>query len=143
MNNVFCCEVVKGKGAIALLALRFVAGYAFILHGWPKFQHATTWMGDVLPGWLQFLAAFAEFAGGAAILVGLFTPLAASGIAVTMLVAMFMVHIPKGDPFVGNKENPSSWELAAVYFSIMFVLMLRGAGSLSLDALIFKKNNRA
>ncbi len=139
MSKMICCEAVRGKGAVALLVLRLVAGYAFILHGWPKIQHATTWMGDALPGWLQFLAAFAEFAGGAAILVGLLTPLAASGIAVTMLVAMFMVHIPAGHPFVGNKENPSSWELPAVYLSIMAVLMLRGGGSFSLDALIFGK----
>ena len=136
---MFCGETVKGKGAIALLALRLVSGYAFILHGWPKFQHATTWMGDALPGWLQFLAAFAEFAGGAAILVGLLTPLAALGIAITMLVAMFYVHIPKGDPFVGSMEHPGSWEIAAVYFVIMLTFILRGAGSFSLDALIFKK----
>ena len=136
-----CCETVKGKGAIALLALRLVAGLAFVQHGYPKFQHATNWMGDALPGWLQWLAAFAEFAGGAALVVGLLTPLAASGIAVVMLVAMFYVHIPKGDPFVGSMEHPSSWELPAVYLSIMAALILRGAGSFSLDALIFKKKH--
>ena len=88
-----------------------------------------------------------EGKGAAALLVlrlvaGLLTPIAASGIAVTMLVAMFMVHVPKGDPFVGSMEHPSSWELPAVYLSIMVALMLRGAGSFSLDALIFKKKDK-
>ena len=139
MKNPFCCEIVGGKGALALLALRLVAGPAFILHGWPKFQHAFSWMGASMPPWLQALAAFAEFAGGMAILAGLLTQLAASGIACVMLVAMFMVHIPKGDPFVGNQAHPASWEIAAVYLAIMVVLMLRGAGTVSLDALVFGK----
>ena len=141
MKNMLCCEIIKGKGAVALLLLRLVSGYAFILHGWPKFLHATIWAGDSFPAWLQALAAFAEFAGGMAILVGLLTPLAALGIAIVMCVAMFRVHIPKGDPFVGNMEHPGSWELAAVYLAIMVTFILRGAGSFSLDALIFKKKD--
>lgn len=141
MKNPLCCEIVHGKGALALLALRLVAGPAFILHGWPKFQHAFNWMGDAVPGWLQALAAFAEFGGGIAILIGLLTPLASLGIACVMFYAMFMVHIPKGDPFVGSREHPGSWELAAVYFAIMIVLMLRGAGQYSIDGLLKKKKN--
>src|SRR3989338_5008993 len=101
MNTAWCGEVVRGKGAVALLALRLVAGPAFILHGWPKFQHAFTWLGPQVPSWLQALAAFAEFGGGIAILIGLLTRLAALGIACVMLFAIFMVHVPKGDPFVG------------------------------------------
>ena len=139
MKNPFCCEIVRGKGAVALLALRLVAGPAFILHGWPKFQHATNWMGDTFPSWLQALAAFAEFGGGIALLLGLLTQLAALGIGIVMLVAMFMVHIPKGDPFVGH--GGGSWEPAADYLAMMIALMLRGAGSLSLDALLFKRKD--
>ena len=133
MKNLCCSEIVGGKGALALLALRLVAGPAFILHGWPKIQNAFDWMGPGVPSWLQGLAAFAEFGGGIAILVGLLTQLAALGIACVMLYAIFMVHIPKGDPFVGHG---SSWELAAVYLAIMVALVLRGAGSFSLDAVV-------
>lgn len=136
MKNSAWCEIVGGRGALAILALRLVAGSAFILHGWPKIQNAFTWMGDGAPSWLQALAAFAEFAGGFAILAGLLTRLAAFGIACVMAYAMFVIHIPKGDPFVGHG---ASWEIAAVYFAIMLVLMLRGAGSISLDALVCKK----
>lgn len=136
MKNLCCSEIVGGKGAAALLALRLVAGSAFILHGWPKFQNAFTWMGPGMPSWLQALAAFAEFAGGAAILAGLLTRLAALGISCVMLVAIFHVHIPKGDPFVGQG---GSWEPAAVYLAIMVALILRGPGSVSLDALIAKR----
>lgn len=135
MKTPFCCEIVKGKGALALLALRVVAGPAFILHGWPKIQSAFSWMGEGMPPWLQALAAFSEFGGGIAILIGLLTQLAALGIACVMLFAIFRVHIPMGDPFVG--QGGSSWELAAVYLAIMIALVLRGPGSVSLDALLF------
>ena len=139
MKNPVGCEIVEGKGAAALLALRLVAGPAFILHGWPLFQHAFSWMGTALPPWLQALAAFAEFGGGIAILAGLLTQLAALGIFITMLVAIFYVHIPKGDPFVAHAPGGGSWELAAVYLAIMAALMLRGAGMFSLDALVFRR----
>ena len=34
-----------GPGAVGNLVLRLVAGTAMRLHGWPKIQQATSWMG--------------------------------------------------------------------------------------------------
>lgn len=132
-------EVVGGKGAVVILILRLVSGLAFIQHGWPKIQNPFGWMGPEasVPGFLQGLAALSEFGGGWALLLGLLTPLAALGIACTMLFAIFKVHIPHGDPFVGR--GGSSYELAAVYLAIMVVFLLRGAGRFSLDALLCRK----
>jgi len=123
------------RGGIALLLLRFVTGAAFVFHGWPKIQHATSWMGDKLPGGLQAAAAVAEFGGGIGLILGALTPLWSLMIAVTMLVAIFRVHVPAGDPFV----NPGgrSWELAAVYLVNVIVLLLLGPGRLSVDACLF------
>lgn len=134
---ICCSEVVGGKGGVAILLLRLVSGLAFIQHGWPKIQHAFAWMGPdaAMPALLQALAAFAEFGGGIALILGLLTPLAALGIACVMLTAIFMVHLPNGDPFIG----PRSYEIAAVYLVIMSVFLLRGAGQFSLDALLFGK----
>ena len=55
-----------GTGAVGLLVLRLVAGTAMMFHGWPKIQHATSWMPPEapVPGVLQALAALAEFGGG-------------------------------------------------------------------------------
>ena len=132
-------DAVGGKGAVAILILRVVAGLAFIQHGWPKIQHAFNWMGPEasVPGFLQALAALSEFGGGFALVFGLLTQLAALGIACTMLYAIFMVHVPHGDPFVGSGGR--SYELAAVYLAIMVVFLLRGAGRFSLDALVCRK----
>ncbi len=129
---------VSGGGGVALLLLRVVSGAAFVLHGWPKIQHAFTWMGadSPVPGALQGLAAFAEFAGGLALLAGLMTRLAAFGIWCVMTYAVF-IHMAKGDSFVGHG---SSYELAAVYWVIMVALALRGPGLFSLDGFIAKKS---
>jgi len=60
----------------ALLFLRLIAGTAFMFHGWGKIQHPLNWMGPEapVPGVLQFLAAFSEFGGGLAWILGLLTP---------------------------------------------------------------------
>ncbi|MFN9691243.1 MAG: DoxX family protein [Vampirovibrionales bacterium] len=125
--------------SIALLALRAVVGVAFIFHGFPKFQHAFSWLdGAGIPPLLQALAAFSEFGGGIALVLGLFTPLASLGILLTMSVAMGLVHFPAGHPFVASEPHAPSYELALVYWIIALVLLLTGPAKYSLDYFIVK-----
>lgn len=128
-----------GRAAAGLLILRLMAGIALMFHGWPLIQKPFDWMPPQphVPGILQLLAALSEFGGGAALVLGLFTPLAAFGILCTMATAIGMVHLPKGDPFVSPTPGGRSWELAAVYLTTSLVMLLAGPGSISLDALLF------
>jgi putative oxidoreductase len=131
------------RGSIGLFLLRLVSGAAFILHGWPKIQNATGWMGAdaPVPGIMQALAAASEFLGGIAILLGLLTPLFSLLISGVMVVAITQVHLKAGDPFVGG-PGQHSWELAAVYLAIMVTLLLLGPGKLSIDAYLFNRPPR-
>jgi putative oxidoreductase len=52
-----------------------------------------------------------------------------------MVVAIGMVHVPQGDPFVG--QGGPSWELAAVYLACAILFLILGPGRFSLDALFF------
>ncbi len=144
---------IGGAGSVGLLVLRLVVGAAFIIHGsskihddtgW-KFQNATTWM-DKFPSppppYLQAAAIVAEFGGGIALVIGFLTPLFCLMIACTMAVAAFMVHIPKGDPFVSAKGGPS-FELAAAYFAVAVCLLLVGPGQFSLDYCLFGRRRAA
>src|SRR5436305_802687 len=132
MNRIFP-SFVTGRGALGLLLVRVVTGAAMAFHGWFKLQSpggAFGWMGQdaSIPGMLQACAVFAEFGGGLALMVGLLTPLAALGIASTMVVAIGMVHLRQGDPFVGPPGRPS-FELAAVYLANVLLILLMGPGT--------------
>lgn len=139
LNRLFA-PFIGGPGAVGLLALRVIAGLALMNHGWGKIQSPFGWMGPgaPVPGVLQFLAAFSEFFGGLALIVGLLTPLAAFGVLCTMAVAITTVHLKHGDPFVAQKGGPS-YEPALGYLAVALLLMLAGPGALSLDALLFGK----
>src|SRR5690349_137429 len=121
-------EFLGGSRAVGLLALRLVAGSAMALHGWPKIQHATSWMGSQapVPGPLQALAALAEFGGGLCWVLGLLTPVASALILATMAVAAGMVHIPSGHPFVASAPGGPSCEPALGYLAIALALLLLG-----------------
>lgn len=130
------------KGAAILLA-RAVIGIAFVLHGWPKMQNPTGWMNSIgmssVPGFLQALSAFAEFGGGIALILGLLTPIAALGIVFQMLGALFLVHLPHGDPFVAMGGR--SYELALVYLAFAALLAVVGPGRYSLDYYLFGRSH--
>ncbi len=130
-----------GRASYGLLALRLVMGLAFVIHGLPKIQSPFGWMGPnaSIPGFLQALAALAEFGGGLALIVGLFTPLASLGLIVTMLVALGTVLIPNGVPFVASKPGDNSSELAFLFLASAFLFLTVGPGTFSLDALLFGK----
>ena len=157
----FIPQALDTKSDVGLLLLRLIAGFAMTIHGLQKMATPFAWMGPEapVPGVLQFFAAFAEFAGGIAWIIGLLTPLASLGIGFTMLVGMFVAHILPGDPFVrlfappGSPETllfglpkaitvqggqGGSWELAALYLVISAVLASAGPGRFSLDARFFR-----
>lgn len=124
--------------SIALLLIRLIAGLAFIQHGWGKIQHPFDWMGPQasIPGFFQFLAAFSEFGGGIAWVIGLLTPLASLGMFCTMAVAVHMHMIVRHDPFV-NLTGGMSYEPALGYLGVAFLLFALGPGKISLDKIIF------
>jgi putative oxidoreductase len=134
-------DFVRGRGAVGLLILRVAVGAALMLHGWFKIGTAggmTGWMGHdaPVPGVLQAAAALSEFLGGAGLVLGLLTPVAGFFVAVTMLTAIGMYHVPHGDPFV-NPAGGGGWELAAAYLATALAMLLGGPGRLSLDYLLF------
>lgn len=126
------------RAGLALLLLRVVAGLAFMIHGWGKIQNPFGWAGpdSPIPGLLLGLAALSEFGGGLAWILGLLTPLASLGIAITMAVAFSFHAFVRGDPFVSATGGPA-FELAALYFCVALLLMAVGPGRYSLDRKAF------
>ncbi len=129
---------------IGLTILRIVVGAIFVAHGGQKLfvfglDGATagfTQMGIPMAGLLAPLVAFVEFFGGMALIAGLLTRLAAFGLATTMIVAILQVHLPAGF------FNPAGVEFPLSLLGSSVLLVLTGAGKLSLDSLIASRTSK-
>ncbi|MDH5540560.1 MAG: DoxX family protein [Rhizobacter sp.] len=141
MSNKLINLVVSTDAGWAPLALRIPVGIVFAAHGAQKLfglfggyglEGTGQWMDSIgiHPGyWMALLAGGAEFFGGLALLIGLLVRPAAAALAVTMLVAIFSVHIDKG-LFMAN----NGYEFALALLAVTVALLLSGAGRLSVDA---------
>ena len=125
---------------IPKLLVRLFVGYFFFETGWAKAQdlHAMTerfvgW-GIPLPGVSVVLSVYTELIGGALLVLGLGTRLAAIPLLINMLVAIFTVNIRKVtgiDEFV---------ELDTPLYALFFLwLLCSGPGPASLDHLLWKR----
>lgn len=136
---------------LALLALRLLTGYAFILHGLPKLRNLAVWSGMLrVPSWLCALSAASMVAGGIALIPGLLTVPSALVIAGSMAYAIVFIaghggkfvplepfELPPGE-YMGSAGpgEPASWEKAAMYVLICAVLATTGGGRFSIDQLL-------
>jgi putative oxidoreductase len=77
--------------------------------------------------WLAVVAGVVEFGGGLLLLLGAFTLPATVLLAIEMLVAIWMVHVPNGF-FL-----PTGYEFNVTMIAALVSLMLTGPGALSVE----------
>jgi len=90
-----------------------------------------------IPAVFAFLAIAAEFFGGLGLIVGLLSRIAAFGITVNMLVAIFTVHLANG-LFMNwtGQQKGEGYEYHLLVLAMTVALMIRGAGAFSIDRAI-------
>jgi len=95
-----------------------------------------------IPAVFAFLAIAAEFFGGIGLLLGLLTRVAAFGITCNMLVAIATLHHRFG-LFMNwtGQQKGEGFEFHLLALAITFLIMARGAGSLSLDRLLSRSHS--
>lgn len=121
---------------IALLLIRIASAAAFLYHGsailfgifggpgpqkFAAFLHA--------PAIVGYLVGIVQFFGGFAILFGILTRIAAAGLAVVMLGAIFLVHAPHGFDI-----GKGGFEYAFTQLCIALALFIAGPGAYSVAA---------
>lgn len=138
--NASIKSLVSTQAGYGLTLLRVVAGLTFVAHGSQKLfgwfggyglAGVAQWMESIglAPGYLlALLAGSAEFFGGLALIIGLLVRPAAAVLVVTMLVAIFSVHLGNGF-FISN----NGYEYALALLAISLTLLIEGAGKFSLD----------
>jgi putative oxidoreductase len=122
------------------LVLRVVVGASLIIHGRPKLggegrKGAVGFMtSQGIPGSAAVLAGVLEFFGGIFLIIGLLVPIVAlfymlqfGSIIALKSRKMKMDYIDPGKP---------SYEIDVTYFLLALVLLVVGAGALSIDGLL-------
>lgn len=132
--------------SVVVLLLRLFTGVSFFLHG---SQKVFGWFGGKgleatidafgksgIPPFLVYMASLTELLGGIFLILGLLTRVATLGLAITMLFAIFRIHLSNGF------FNPTGFEYPLALFTISVCLMLYGAGYYSLDELVARRYRR-
>jgi len=127
--------------ALGLLILRVVIGLVVAAHGFQKLFGR--WGGAGMQGWVgamnrmrirpavpwAWISTLSEVLGGLGLAVGLLTPLPSLAIAGSMLVAIALVHWPKG--FWATKGG---YEFNLSILAAIAAIALIGPGAYSLDS---------
>jgi putative oxidoreductase len=130
---------------VALAILRVVVGVIFVAHGAQKLFGFG--LGNVAANFGKMgipaapvtgpLVALVEFFGGLGLIGGLLTRLSGLGLAIDMLGAVLLVHLPNG--LIG----PKGFELPLSLFGATLALAIVGGGRYSLDHLIASRRASA
>lgn len=138
-------SILATNNSFSQLALRLPLGIIFAAHGAQKLfgwfggyglEGTGQWMASIglEPGVLMAaLSGSAEFFGGVALILGLLTRPAALVLAVTMVVAIFSVHINNG-LFMSN----NGYEFGLALLAGTVSLLISGGGRASVDNVIAK-----
>ncbi len=127
--------------ALGLLILRLAVGLIVAAHGAQKLFG--WWGGTGMTGWTAamtrmrirpaapwaWMSALAEFVGGLAVAAGFLNPLGSFGLIGSMLVAMILVHWPKG--FWTAKGG---YEFNLLIIGAAAAVAIAGPGAYSLDS---------
>ena len=117
-------------------------------HGWAKwskgpegFEQLLQQIGVPLPALTAWVVTLLELFGGLAILAGAFVAVVSVPLVMSMLVAMFTVHLEYGFSSVNTIGLTTSgpvfglpgYEVNLLYVAGLLTLVLAGGGTLSLD----------
>jgi putative oxidoreductase len=123
----------------AVAILRLIVGVVLFAHGWNHFfgggklAGTARWFDSIgiRPGKVHaWVASSVEVAGGVALVLGLFTPLAAAGGVGTMTVALIANHLRNGF-FIFRKGEGYEYVLTLIAVSVAIGIL--GGGRLSVD----------
>jgi putative oxidoreductase len=124
---------------LALLVSRVALGVILVAHGWQKLSEWTVAgtaqsfsdMGVPAPTASAYFVTGVEVLGGAALVIGLFTPVVALLNMVTMLGALVLVHAENG-LFVDS----GGYELVLALFAGLATIAMLGGGRFSTDGVL-------
>jgi len=133
--------------SLVLTLQRTVLATVILAHGLQKafgwfhgfgFRGTIAWFGSInVPAALALLVILAETVGAAALFAGAATRFAAAGIALVMIGAIFLWHLPNGFYMNwGGSQKGEGIEFFVLALALALPLVVRGAGALSVDGVL-------
>lgn len=137
------------------LPLRVVMGTGFMVHGWAKWSRGPAafgkllqFLGVPLPELTAWIVTLLELVGGFALIMGAFVTIVSVPLIISMLVAMFTVNVRFGFSAIktiglnesGPMFGPPGYEINLLYVAGLLLLMVAGAGPLSVDRWLKDRN---
>ncbi len=121
------------------MILRVFVGLVFLVHGATKlfgfgvvaFAEGLEQLGVPLPLFFAITVALVELLGGAVLMLGLLTRFVAIPLAIEMLVAILLVHLPNG-----FFTEDGGYEFPLVMLAASVALAVAGSGELALDKVL-------
>ena len=114
--------------SLALLLMRLMVGAIFISSGWGHVTHSEERAKDIgmSKGFTLFLGV-AELAGGLGVVFGVLTPLAALGLILLMLGAIYKKIAVWHTGFWGEKSSGWHYDLMLVIMNLVIITTNGGA----------------
>jgi putative oxidoreductase len=127
---------------IAATFVRIVVGIMFLMHVSGKFKAGPDAIAanifaknGIEPALMwTYVVMFLESVGGVCLIIGLLTRFVAAALAVEMLVALLLVHLPRG-----YAVGAGGYEYVLLIGAVCFTIAIRGGGPYSVDRAIGKE----
>jgi putative oxidoreductase len=140
---ISACEALFDKSKdIGLLFARLLVAYGFLdpaLNKWNNIEGVAGWfesIGIPFPVLNTYMAATTEMLGVVLLALGLFTRYISVPLIVVMIVAIVTVHLPHG-----FAAGDNGFEIPLYYIGFLLLFIGNGAGKISIDNFIFKKES--
>ena len=120
------------------LLIRVVIGGTLMIHGYPKLkssEQSANWMKSMgIPGSTALLAGILEFFGGLLLVIGLIVPIIGILFAIQFASITLMKKRKMKASYIASGKP--SYEVDILYLLFSIILIILGAGVLSIDGLI-------
>lgn len=141
--------------AWTLLPLRLVVGVGFLLHGLAKLNRGPAkfallleHIGAPYPVATAWMVTCVEIIGGALVIIGFLVSIVSVPLVISMLVALFTLHIHYGFSAVntigltpsGPVFGPPGYEINLLYIAGLIALALSSPTAASVDRILLREN---
>ena len=121
------------------LVIRVWMGANMMIHGYPKIKNMKQTAEETkqslgIPIGATYTAAILEFFGGLFLIIGLIVPIVGLFFAIFMIANTIMKKRKMNAPYIDPSK--ASYEIDITYLIISIILIVLGAGALSVDAVI-------